>query len=124
MQYEAMRFWLEAALLIGGPAFTYWRTREKVTSSHIVALDKRIAGVETDKKLADGRYLAIEKKLEEIVKDVKHHADCKYHQGFEARLDKMNGSINKLEGTVTGRLEGIGSALDLIQQHLLNNGGK
>lgn len=48
--------------------------------------------------------------------------DCQYHQGFEKRLDQMNGSINKIEGLIEGRMEGIGSSLDLIQQHLLSGG--
>lgn len=122
MHYEEMRFWLEVVLFLGNPLFTWWRTREKVTNTHISALDKRLGAVETDKKLATGRQLEIEKKLAAIVKDVTHHVNGESHQAIERRLAEMNGSLKKLEGTVEGRMEGIGSALDMIQQHLLNGG--
>ena len=113
--------------------YTWRSNKQKVTNERFDAQDQRITGIETSIKLdtaknetaskvADARHLAIVKRLDEISAEVGRHADCKYHQGFEDRLDKMNGSINKIEGVIEGRMEGIGSALDLIQQHLLNGG--
>jgi ERCC4-type nuclease len=113
--------------------YVWFSNKEKVTNTRFAAQDERItkietdmklgkAKIETDAKLADERHEAILKQLEGIGKELARHADCKYHQGFEVRLDDMNGSIRKVEGIIEGRMEGIGSALDMIQQHLLNGG--
>lgn len=109
--------------------------KEKVTNVRFQQQDDRITQIESSMKLGEAnskkelelsneRHQAIVKRLDEIGKEVGRHAECKHHQGFEDRLDKMNGSINKLEGVVEGRMEGIGSALDMIQQHLISGGSK
>ena len=109
--------------------------KEKVTNVRFQLQDDRITQIESSMKLREAnskkelelsneRHQAIVKRLDEIGKEVGRHAECKHHQGFEDRLDKMNGSINKLEGVVEGRMEGIGSALDMIQQHLISGGSK
>lgn len=113
--------------------YAYRSSKEKVTNARFEAQDKRIVQIEADIKLdaanskkelelSNERHQAIVKRLDEINKEVGRHSECKHHQGFEDRLDAMNGSINKLEGVVEGRMEGIGSALDMIQQHLLSGG--
>ena len=117
----------------GVAIYVWWTNKQKVNNERFEAQDARIAKIETDMKLgkaqsetdtrlSNDRHVAIVKQLETISKEVARHADCKYHQGFEDRLDKMNGSINKIEGVVEGRMEGIGSALDMIQQHLISGG--
>lgn len=87
-------------------------------------------------KITEERFQGIEKKVEshgsrivQLENDVKHRPDCQYHQGFEGRLDKINVGMAKIEGNVKsgiakleGRMEGVGSSLDLIQQHLLSGG--
>jgi len=115
--------------------YAYRINKEKVTNTRFEEQDKRIAQIEAsialdaanskkELELNNERHQAIVKRLDEIGREVGRHAECKHHQGFEDRLDKMNGSINKLEGVVEGRMEGIGSALDMIQQHLISGGSK
>ena len=52
--------------------------------------------------------------------DVKHLPSQENITKLSERIDTLNGSIS----TVSGRLEGINRAVDLINQFLINNGGK
>ena len=117
----------------GVAVYVWYSNKEKVTNTRFEAQDQRIATIETDIRLgkaqtetdtrtASERHSTIVKQLEKVSAEVARHSDCKYHQGFEDRLDRMNGSINKIEGVVEGRMEGIGNALDMIQQHLISGG--
>lgn len=109
--------------------YVWWKNRNAVTTTRFDEQDKRITGIETKAQLAQQTQEAMVKHLEELGEQVRRHSDCKYHQGFERRLDettkelsKMNGNIEHVEGLVEGRLKGIGSALDMIQQHLMTGG--
>ncbi len=93
------KFWIDIVVLIVvglNFVFTWWSNREKVTNKRFAALEERTAKLET------------------------RSPECKYHQGFEDRLDRMNGGISKIDG----RLEGINRAVDLINEFLINQGGK
>lgn len=111
MNYPAAMFWMNFTLAIinlVGVVYVWWSNREKVTTAKFDELKRHINQVEGTVK--------------QIEIEVKHRPDCQHHQGFEDRLDAMNGKLNRIEGMVEGRLEGIGNSLDLIQQHLLNGG--
>jgi septal ring factor EnvC (AmiA/AmiB activator) len=139
MENGTVRTYLEIAqliLTILAIVFAWWRTREKVADRRYAGVERRLSEFESNVKLNGNRYLTIEQRLTELGQEVKSHADCKYHQGFERRLDEtnkeiaatnkeinqLNGSIKHVEGVVEGRMKGIGSALDMIQQHLINGG--
>lgn len=126
--------------------YVWYSNKEKVTNTRFSAQDERITKIETDiqlgksgtdaaiklrktetdaeTKLREERHLGLVKRLEEIAVEVARHADCKHHHVLEQRLDNMNGSLKKVEGVIEGRMEGIGSALDMIQQHLISGGNK
>lgn len=88
------------------------------------AIKLRKAETDAETRLREERHLSLVKRLDEIATEVARHADCKHHHVLENRLDNMNGSIKKVEGVIEGRMEGIGSALDMIQQHLISGGNK
>ena len=126
--------------------YVWYSDKKKVTNARFEEQDRRITEIETEiqigktateasiklrkaetdaeTKLREERHLSLVKRLDEIATEVARHADCKHHHVLEQRLDHMNGSIKKVEGVIEGRMEGIGSALDMIQQHLLNGGNK
>jgi len=84
--------------------------------------EKRTGEFKSQMELIKADFSSIKMQLVSISGEVKHPPSCLHHQGFEDRLDDMNGSIKKLEGTFEGRMKGIGSALDMIQQHLISGG--
>ena len=99
MNYEALKFWMAVAQFastIGIGIYAWWSNRDKITNARFKEHDKRLN--ELEKKTDNPR--------------------CPHHPSFEARLDKMNGSLNKVDG----RLEGIGRAVDLMNQFLINGG--
>lgn len=107
MNYPAAMFWMNftlAVINLVGVIYVWWTNKEKVTTAKFDELKAHINKVENSVK--------------KIEVEVQHRPDCQYHGEFERRLDKLHGGINKVEG----RLEGIGTSLDLIQQHLLSGG--
>ena len=109
--YPAWAFWFSVtqflfniALLIG----VWWSNREKVTAKKFKGIEERVG------------------KVEAAVKTI---PTCSNHQRMEENdkrtadaLEELNKGLSELKGLVRGRMEGIGSALDTIQQHLLSGG--
>lgn len=111
MNYQAAMFYLTLIMTIvniGVGISVWWTNRDKITNS---------------------RFKVLEDKMIAFESEIKHRPDCQYHQAFESRLDKITVGMAKIEGNVSsgiakleGRMEGVGSSLDIIQQHLLNGG--
>lgn len=111
MNYTAMQFWLNLFIFASNVtvAIYIWRSnKEKVTTAKFDTLTKRIG--ESEK--------AMTSKISEMESKLERRKECPHHPSFEARLDAMNGSLNKVDG----RLEGIGRAVDLMNQFLINGG--
>lgn len=109
IDYEAWRFWmgiaqLAATVLIG--VYVWWSNREKVTNKRFRSLEDRQTASEADMK-----------KLKERVDS---RPPCMHHGDFDARLAEVKEGVSN----INGRLVGIGNSLDLIQQHLISQGGK
>lgn len=99
--YTVWRFWLDVLVLAGVAAntiYTWWANREKITSQKFRAFEDRLTTAENSIK----------------------NPSCKYHVGFEERLDTINSGVSKIEG----RLEGINRAVDLVNEFLINQGGR
>lgn len=101
IDYTAAKYWLDVAQLlgiIGVGVYTWWSNREKVTAKKFGDHERRLTEVETCLK----------------------HPRCEYHLGFESRLDTMHGDIREL----TGGIKGLRRAVDLMNEYLINQGGK
>lgn len=101
IDYTAWRFWFDLMQLGGICAigvYSWWSNREKVTTRKFREHETRIVQLENDVR----------------------HPNCQYHLGFEARLDTLHGDIRELAGGV----KGLRRAVDLMNEYLINNGGK
>lgn len=101
IDYTAWRFWFDVLQLAGICSigiYSWWSNREKVTTRKFREHEARLAQLENDIR----------------------HPSCQYHVGFEDRLDTINSGVSKVEG----RLEGINRAVDLMNDFLINQGGK
>lgn len=99
--YSAWRFWFDVLQLAGISligVYSWWVNREKVTTGKFREHERRICQLENDVR----------------------HPNCQYHLGFEARLDTLHGDIRELAGGV----KGLRRAVDLMNEYLINNGGK
>lgn len=96
MDYTAARFWMDvlqsAGVILLG-IYTWWVNREKVTSSRFTALETRLTKVEAS-------------------------GGCSQH----AELDVRVRQVEVVVGRIDGRMEGVGNALDNIQNFLMEKG--
>lgn len=92
--------------------------------SRLKATDERFRALADQDKKAESDVQALRSEVQELRSEVQH-PKCPHHPGLEHRMDKLNSNIGKVESGISkleGRMEGIGGALDLIQQHLLSGG--
>jgi len=120
IDYTAWRFWIDIAqaagtIIIG--VYVWMVNRKK-------AVEKRFAKIEAvfDKRCATrkAQIETLEKNGASLKMQLEHmpnHQDIKELYG---RIDLLNGSLSELNG----RLVGINRAVDLINEFLINQGGK
>jgi hypothetical protein len=99
INYAAWKFWIDILVLIvvaANAVYTWLSNRDKITNKRFIILEERTTKLET------------------------RSPECQYHPQFEHRLDKMNAGLSKIDG----RLDGINRAVDLINEFLINQGGK
>jgi hypothetical protein len=102
VNYAGVKFWIDLLVLLvvaGNTVYTWWTNREKVTNKRFQAAEERILQLESD---------------------VKHPPACTYHPRLEER---MNTAVGKLE-RMDGKIDGINRAVDLMNEFLINQGGK
>jgi hypothetical protein len=102
VNYAAWKFYIDIlvlAVVAGNTLYTWWTNREKVTNK---------------------RFSAAEDRLMKLENDIKHPPSCTYHPRLEER---MNTAVGKLE-RMDGKLDGLNRAVDLINEFLINQGGK
>jgi hypothetical protein len=103
--YTAWRFWADMLVLLtvlANTAYTWWSNR-----------NKRFSGLER-------RMDHTERVNQELAEKLAARPSCSHHDTFDIRLRKVEGIVEKTDG----RMEGVGKSLDIIQQHLMNQGGK
>lgn len=66
------------------------------------------------------RVAEAEKRLGQLENDVKHPPSCTYHPRLEERMDTAIGKIERMDG----KLPGLNRAVDLMNEFLINQGGK
>lgn len=101
INYTAWRFWFDL-LQLGGTCligvYVWWANSKKVTTARFSEHEKRLNTLEIDIK----------------------HPNCQHHLNFEGRLDALHGDIREL----TGGVNGLRRAVDLMNEFLINQGGK
>jgi hypothetical protein len=102
INYQAWGFWvlvvnslITLLTAIGG----WWALREKVTNK---------------------RFAEAEKRLSQLENEVKHPPACTYHGRLESLIDAVRSETAEIKGTV----KGINRAVDLMNEFLINQGGK
>lgn len=100
--FSIFQFFFNAALTF----YVWWRDRDKVTNSRFREVEDRITKVEA--KVQAAPVCGNHGRMEE--NDVK----------LFARFDELHGDIREL----TGGVKGLTRAVDLINEHLINNGRK
>mgnify|MGYP001064062218 CR=1 FL=1 len=136
LNYDAWRFWREIVVLgavFGNWIYTWWVNRAKVTEKRFRALEDEvktrvtaIALAELEEKrntncAAHGRRLADnEQAVARVGTELRHMPS-------RAELSRLADGMTQLSeklGKVEGRLDGINRAADLMNEFLINQGGK
>lgn len=111
--YQALNFWFSVINFLVVSAvgiMAWWGNRNKITNTRFQTAEERITKLETE---------------------VKHPPACTYHGQLELRIDSMredmdekikavHGDTREIKGTV----KGINRAVDLMNEFLINQGGK
>ena len=124
-----MRFWLDVIVLIAVVAnvgYTWWSNREKVNARRFGALEKQVSErlaiaahndlqKEQEAKCAQHRDRTgmMEKDLREVEAEIRHLPTSRDLAAVAGKLENIEGS-----------LKGLTRAVDLMNEHLLNGGGR
>ena len=128
MDYDGMRFWFDVAQLIGTlliAVYVWWSNREKVTAGRFLKLEKevaeRITSEALDKRCATHleRTARAESTITQIKAEVTHLPSHHDLEQLSLRIGTLGGQMERL----SGRLEGINRAVDLVNEFLINQGG-
>lgn len=136
MNYVVVKFWIDILVLLIvmlNAFYTWWSNREKVTASRFAALEKEVAGrvtrdeLENAKKVRDGHcetHRCETKRLEHTYNAL-HLEVGKLPTRSEMKdlSDSMRDLTSKI-GNLDGRMSGINRAVDLINEFLIEQGGK
>lgn len=134
--YLAWKFWTDNLVLlvvIANALYTWWSSREKVTASRFAALEKEVAERLRKSDLAkasairDRQCTDHKNKIEELSKaysalhiEVTRLPDRREITNLGNSMEKLSEKIGNLEG----RLSGVNRAVDLINEFLIEQGGK
>jgi hypothetical protein len=136
MDYTAWRFWVDMGLLIIFAAqfvYTWWSNREKVSAKRFATLERQVSerlAIEThnglqkeqDSKCAQHRERTdkVEGDTTRLKLEVRHLPSHKDISALSYTISELHGSIQHF----AGRLEGLGRAVDLVNEFLISQGGK
>lgn len=102
MDYSGLRFWLDifqlAGICIIG-VYSWWANRERVTNKRFERQEKRLNALESE------------------VKRFPSHSQLKE---LSDRIDRLHGDMREMSGS----LKGLTRSVDLMSEHLINQGGK
>lgn len=132
--YELLRFWFDIIQTVGTiaiGAYVWWTNREKVTARRFANLEKEVTNRVTTEALKavtaerDSRcalHISRTSQVELTVTGIR--AEMKHAPGKEdvSELHSRITDMQKQLSEMCGRLHGIGRAVDLINEHLINQG--
>lgn len=102
INYEAWKFWIAVVVMLFNIAawiWIFWDRKNRATNSRVENVEKKVEGVEKD--------IVEIKTLVNVLPNQKS-------------IEDLNKNISELKG----RFDGVNRAVDLINQHLINQGGK
>lgn len=134
--YAAMKFWVDIFVLVivaFNTIYTWWSNREKVTSRRFVLLEKEVADrlkkIDLEEAKAARDKLCAEHKNQ--TKDLTvayanlHIEVTRLPDRREiSKLDATMKILAEKIGNLDGRMSGINRAVDLINEFLIEQGGK
>lgn len=136
INYPAWKFYLDVLQLLGtlGVAcYVWWSNREKVTSQRFAALEKEVAerlkkeDLVAAKTTRDGQCLEHKNKTDALTKAYDHlHIEVS-RLPDRREITNLDNSIKDLTrelGTLEGRISGINRVADLMNEFLINQGGR
>lgn len=119
--------------IIGIGLYTWWTNREKITNCRFVELEKEVAGrptvedlkkIDTDRDGVCGprgeRIDQLENRVLRIETVMPHMPTHKHLQGLSQDIGQLRSELSEL----SGRLQGINRAVDLINQFLIEQGDR
>lgn len=131
-----MRFWLDVIVLIAVAAntvYTWWSNKEKVNGGRIKSLEAKVAEKQdseaAQKILADHEARCrrhreqtgnLDATLRGLQSEVNHLPSRSEIKGLNDNITDLAGKMGRFEG----RLEGINRVADLMNEFLINQGGK
>jgi hypothetical protein len=134
--YSAARFWFDIVQvggLIALGVYSWWRDREKITAKRFKALEEDVRSRATQAALAEieaqritrceahtRRVTDAESAISRVGTEMRHMPS---RDELRHLADGMSELSEKL-GKVEGRLEGINRAADLMNEFLINQGGR
>lgn len=134
--YQAWQFWFGVFQFVGLVAlgvYTWWTNREKITAKRFLGLERQFAKcmpvaehqAAEDTRNADCRAHQlrtgeVELSLARIGSEIRNMPN---RQEMAALSHDINGLTRKL-GNVEGRLDGLNHTLALINEFLINEGGR
>ncbi len=102
IDYSAWRFWLNVMQLTAICAltvYTWWTNRERVTNKRFKEHHQRLTALENQ---------------------VKYVPSQMQYDALSDRIGLLHGDLQGIKG----QLKGINRAVDLMNEYLINNGGK
>jgi len=102
IDYSAWRFWFDVFQFIGICGlgiYTWWTNRERVTNKKFKEHDQRLSALEKEISLFPSK------------------------KQYDALTDKIGGLHGDLK-EISGQLKGLNRAVDLMNEYLINQGGK
>lgn len=136
IDYTAWRFWFDVAqvaatVFIAG--YVWWTNREKVNAKRFATLEKEVAERVTNTALTavnrerdrqcerhQERTDKVEEDVTRVALEVRHLPSHKDIAALSNHISGLHGSIERF----SGRLEGLGRAVDLINEFLISQGGR
>ncbi len=135
MNYEAWRFWMGVAQLVGTLAigvYVWWTNREKITNKRFRALEKDVAKKTSEAAVQSliekhvpgcpnaAKAVAMDSKLTRLEAELRSMPGRTEIQHLNDNIAELSNDLGKLHG----KLGGINRAVDLINEFLINQGGK
>lgn len=136
MNYEAARFWLEVFLIVwnlAGSGYLLWERRNRRSDNRLTELQKEVAEKASKTEIKDAQT-----KRDEVCAEHKRGAESQ-EKSLRKLHDEMSHlptrtEINELAkcmrdlgekiGNLDGRMSGVNRAVDLMNQFLIEQGGK
>lgn len=129
MDYAAWRFWIDLGQIGATGAigvYVWWTNREKVTSARFATLEEEVRkrlpveALERARAERDAKCTAHQARTAGVELELRAIPTRAELAGLSHDIATLTQQLGRLEG----RLEGVGRAIDLVNEFLINQGGR